>query len=140
MTPIDIVRASAGTGKTHHLTARLVQALTLDDPPARPEGVMAITYTRRAATELQSRVRKALIHGGEFEAAARLRDGYLGTVHATCDRILREFALEAGLSPSLRPLGESMGKRLLDQAIGEVLTEGGGLGLDTVASRMSLPD
>jgi ATP-dependent helicase/nuclease subunit A len=138
--PIDIVRASAGTGKTHHLTERLIEALVHDDPRARPEGVMAITYTRRAATELQSRVRKALIHSGQFELAARLRDGYLGTVHATCDRILREFALEAGLSPSLRPLGEAMGKRLLDQAIGEVLLEAGGLGIDAIAQRLSLPD
>jgi ATP-dependent helicase/nuclease subunit A len=73
----------------------------------RPEGVVAITYTKKAAAELQSRIRTALIRAGRADLAARVRDGYPGTVHSVCERLLRELALEAGHSPWLEPIAES---------------------------------
>jgi ATP-dependent exoDNAse (exonuclease V) beta subunit len=122
---IRVVSASAGTGKTHHLTEVLTKALLAPAEPsdrARPEGVMAITYTRKAAAELQSRLRRRLMREGAWEPAARIRDGYLGTIHAVCDRLLREFAFEAGMSPNLQPLADDARDRLLDEALGDVLT------------------
>lgn len=118
---IRVISASAGTGKTHRLTEELAEALLSPTEPIRPEGVVAITYTRKAAAELQSRLRQRLMRANAWEAASRIRDGYLGTVHAVCDRLLREFALEAGLSPDLVPMTEPARKRLLAEALGDVL-------------------
>src|SRR5512138_2025814 len=101
---VHVVSASAGTGKTFHLTGEVTKALVNGN--ARPEGVVAITYTKKAAAELESRIRTDLVRAGRGDLAARVRDGYLGTVHSVCERILREFALEAGNSPFLEPIAE----------------------------------
>ena len=94
---IDVVSASAGTGKTYRLTGDLATALL--DGSARPEGVVAITYTVKAAGELESRIRARLLEEGRADLAARVRDGYIGTIHSVCQRLLREFSLEAGHLP-----------------------------------------
>jgi len=134
---IEIVSASAGTGKTHRLTTVLVDALLRGT--ARPEGVVAITYTKKAAAELASRIRQALLAEGRADLAGRVRDGYLGTIHAVCQRLLREFALEAGLSPLLEPLPEGERIRLFDGALARVLAGREGE-LNELARRLSVED
>lgn len=116
---IDIVSASAGSGKTYRLSGDLTKALL--DGSARPEGVLAITYTVKAAGELESRIRAGLLEKGRADLAARVRDGYIGTIHSVCQRLLREFSLEAGLSPYLEPIPESERRRLFDVALSSVL-------------------
>ncbi len=116
---IDVVSASAGTGKTWRLTQELAAALL--DGSAQPEGIVAVTYTVKAAGELESRIRARLLESGKPELAARVRDGYIGTIHSVCQRLLREFALEAGLSPFLEPIPESERRRLFDVALAGVL-------------------
>jgi ATP-dependent exoDNAse (exonuclease V) beta subunit len=116
---IDVVSASAGSGKTWRLTQELSAALL--DGSARPEGVVAITYTVKAAGELASRIRARLLAEGRADLAARVRDGYLGTIHSVCQRLLREFSLEAGLSPWLEPIPEAERRRLFDVALSSVL-------------------
>jgi ATP-dependent exoDNAse (exonuclease V) beta subunit len=116
---IDVVSASAGTGKTWRLTEDLAAALLAGS--ARPEGVVAITYTVKAAGELESRIRERLLAEGRPDLAARIRDGYIGTIHSVCQRLLREFALEAGISPYLEPIPETERVRLFDEAISSVL-------------------
>ena len=66
---IDVVSASAGTGKTYRLTGDLTAALL--DGSARPEGVVAITFTVKAAGELESRIRARLLEAGRPDLAAR---------------------------------------------------------------------
>ncbi|HVI74006.1 MAG TPA: UvrD-helicase domain-containing protein [Anaeromyxobacteraceae bacterium] len=116
---VDVVSASAGTGKTFRLTGEVTRALR--DERARPEGVVAITYTKKAAAELQSRIRTDLIRAGRADLAARVRDGYLGTVHSVCERLLRELALEAGHSPWLEPIAEPQREKLFAEALAMVL-------------------
>jgi ATP-dependent exoDNAse (exonuclease V) beta subunit len=134
---IEIVSASAGTGKTHRLTTVLVDALLRGT--ARPEGVVAITYTKKAAAELASRIRQALLAEKRADLAGRVRDGYLGTIHAVCQRLLRELALEAGLSPLLEPLPEGERVRLFDAALARVLA-GREAELNELARRLFVED
>ncbi|ABS28189.1 exodeoxyribonuclease V subunit beta [Anaeromyxobacter sp. Fw109-5] len=134
---IDVISASAGTGKTHRLTGDLTKALL--DGSARPEGVVAITYTVKAAGELESRIRESLLKAGRPELAARIRDGYIGTIHSVCQRLLREFALEAGLSPWLEPIPEPERKRLFDVALASVLAGREGP-LNELARRLEIED
>lgn len=124
------VSASAGTGKTWMLITRMVRLL-LDG--ARPEGLLAITFTRKAATEMQMRLRERLLMlacadddalAAEFSrmhmepAAARAdiarglyetvlrspRPPRTTTFHAFCQDILRRFPLEAGIAPGFELL------------------------------------
>ncbi|MCW5889584.1 MAG: UvrD-helicase domain-containing protein [bacterium] len=119
---IRIVSAGAGSGKTFRLTQELVDAL---DPSmagtARPEGVVATTFTRKAAAELGERARRAAFARGLPEQADRLAGGMLGTVNSVCGRLLARFAFEAGLSPELRVIEEHDQALLFRQALHEVL-------------------
>lgn len=102
MTPrIQVVSASAGTGKTHRLAHEMSGAILSGE--ARPEAVVAITYTRKAAGELARRLREELLRRGRADAAARVRDGYLGTVHGVAQRLITELAFEAGFPPRPEP-------------------------------------
>jgi ATP-dependent helicase/nuclease subunit A len=49
------VSANAGTGKTHVLTMRVLRLLLAQEPP-EPERILALTYTKAAATEMATRV------------------------------------------------------------------------------------
>lgn len=134
---LDLVSASAGTGKTYTLAKRLYEQL--ESGRARPEGVVAITYTVKAARELESRIRKRLLGAGKTELAARVRDGYIGTIHAVCQRLAREFALEGGLSPYLEPIPEPERRKLLAVARAGVL-RGREVRLNELAERLAVPD
>jgi ATP-dependent exoDNAse (exonuclease V) beta subunit len=99
---LTLVGASAGSGKTHRLTEVVVDAVAPGQTDAIDPGALAaVTYTRRAASELAARIRRELVKAGAHERALRLPLAYLGTVHAVCLRLVQEFAIDAGLSPQV---------------------------------------
>ena len=85
--PLLIV-AGAGTGKTTVITRRI--AWLIAEKRALPSEILALTFTDRAALEMVERVDR-LVPYGQTDAA-------ISTFHAFGDRLLREHALEAGLS------------------------------------------
>ena len=115
---IMLISASAGSGKTYRLTEKLAEALNggLD-----PERVLATTFTHKAAAELTERVRTSLLGQGEWEKAQRIFDGYVGTVNSVCGRLLKDFAFEAGLSPTLDVLPEGEDQAIYEKAIASVV-------------------
>jgi ATP-dependent helicase/nuclease subunit A len=99
---LTLVGASAGSGKTHRLTEVVVDAVAPGGTDAiDPESLAAVTYTRRAASDLASRIRRSLVGAGAHDRAQRLPLAYLGTVHAVCLRLVQEFAIDEGLSPKV---------------------------------------
>jgi ATP-dependent helicase/nuclease subunit A len=112
-----LIGASAGSGKTHRLTNVVTAAV---DPQAWEcidlRGLVAVTYTQKGASELASRIRRSFGGKGAHQTTQRLPLAYIGTVHAVCLRLVREFAIDAGLSPLIDvvPGGEA---RLLRQAL-----------------------
>ena len=102
---IKLISASAGSGKTYSLTETFVNSL---DTGVRPEGVIATTFTKKAAQEIGSRFRSKLFEQGRTEDAQRVFGGYIGTVNAVCGALLKDYAFEAGQSPTLEvvPDGE----------------------------------
>ncbi|PIZ00075.1 hypothetical protein COY62_04535, partial [bacterium (Candidatus Howlettbacteria) CG_4_10_14_0_8_um_filter_40_9] len=91
--PILII-AGAGTGKTTVITRRI--AWLIAEKKALPEEILALTFTDKAAAEMEERI-DALVPYGFF-------DSWISTFHAFGDRILRENALELGLPADFRVL------------------------------------
>ncbi|MEO6578737.1 MAG: ATP-dependent helicase, partial [Candidatus Limnocylindria bacterium] len=85
--PLLIV-AGAGTGKTTVITRRI--AWLIAEKKALPSEILALTFTDRAAAEMVDRVDRLVPYGHN--------DAEISTFHAFGDRLLREHALEAGLS------------------------------------------
>jgi DNA helicase-2/ATP-dependent DNA helicase PcrA len=81
-----LVVAGAGSGKTRVLTARVARLLAHGVPP---RGVLAFTFTNRAAREMRARIEAVV-----GEAAREL---WVGTFHGTCVRLLRREAEAAGV-------------------------------------------
>jgi len=119
-----VVRASAGSGKTTALVARMVALTRLG---ADPGDMAAITFTRKAAGEMRQRFFRELrstraqldkliagdgerqgdpsreeLHGQRQNVQKALNEiqrCFIGTIHSFCARILREHAIEVGLPP-----------------------------------------
>ncbi len=106
------VEAGAGSGKTTSLVSRVV-SLVREGTPI--DGIAAITFTEKAASELRDRIRDGLerrvtkpdpsdaaFHIDRFEAALDALDGAaISTLHAFAQRILSEHPVEAQLPPAV---------------------------------------
>jgi len=94
--PLLIV-AGAGTGKTTVITRRIAHLIT--EGKARPHEILALTFTDKAAAEMEERVDQLVPYG--------YADVEISTFHAFGDRILREHSLEVGLAPDFRVLSRA---------------------------------
>jgi ATP-dependent helicase/nuclease subunit A len=118
---IRFISAGAGSGKTYRVTEDLQKMLA--SGAVNPAGVIATTFTRRAATELRERVRQKLMADGNAEQAAQIGQALIGTVNGVCGELLVRFAFEAGLSPDQKVLEEEHGMRLFGAALEGILAE-----------------
>ncbi len=89
-----LVVAGAGTGKTEVITRRI--AWLIASRRAKPSEILALTFTDRAAAEMQVRVDQLVPYG--------YTDAAISTFHAFGDRLVREYALELGLPTGARVL------------------------------------
>src|SRR4051812_31168566 len=97
------VSAGAGTGKTAVLVERFVRAVC--DRGLDVDSILVITYTRRAAGELRTRIRAALIERGRDDLARELDGAWISTIHGFCLRLLKTYPFAAGVGPPLPGLG-----------------------------------
>ena len=103
-----LMLAGAGTGKTKALTARIVHLLNTGR--ARPNEILAVTFTNKAAKEMKLRVGRLL--GQSIEGMP-----WLGTFHSVCVKLLRRHAELVGLKSSFTILDTDDQIRLLKQLI-----------------------
>ena len=132
---ISIVSASAGSGKTTELTRRLVEILD-GNPAVTPETVIATTFTKRAAAELEERVTRALYEAGRPDLAADMADARIGTVHAVAGGLLDDYAFELGLVPGLEVIPEEDQEQLFAESLGQTLSEEELRRLSTLARKL----
>jgi ATP-dependent helicase/nuclease subunit A len=129
-----IVTAGAGSGKTRTLVARYISLLAEGFSPRR---VVAITFTEKAAREMRSRVRSALVDQitridaltAELNELQRWNDldaqmdsARIGTIHSLCAEILRTHPAEARIDPRFDVLDEGLAATLRVQAVTDTLT------------------
>ena len=101
--PLLIV-AGAGSGKTRVLTSRI--AHILKENKAFPNQILSVTFTNKAAREMQNRVSKIL---GNKEMGLQ----WLGTFHSICAKILRRHAKAAGLNQNFTIIDQDDQIRLI---------------------------
>ena len=132
MKTIELINASAGSGKSYTLADIVLKNVKNGLAPQR---LMATTFTNKAAAELRERLRRKLLQGGHTDGAQLLLDGLIGTVNSVCAHLLREYSLEAGLSPAIEILPEEEGERQFKMAVARVIDRHGPT-LEPVASRL----
>ena len=126
------VTANAGSGKTKTLIDRVARLLLAD---ARPETILCVTYTKAAAAEMQRRLfqvlgdwsvlpdaelagKLAALQDRPFDDLSKARSLFaraletpgglkIQTIHAFCEKLLRRFPLEAGISPGFRVMDDA---------------------------------
>ena len=103
-----LMLAGAGTGKTKALTTRIAHLLTTGT--ARPNEILAVTFTNKAAREMKQRI------GGLIGEAAEGMP-WLGTFHSVCAKLLRYHAELVGLKSTFTILDTDDQLRLLKQLI-----------------------
>ena len=89
-----LILAGAGSGKTRVLTTRIAWLLHMGY--ASPGGIMAVTFTNKAAKEMQTRLSALL--------PISLRGMWMGTFHGLCNRLLRAHHQAAGLPATFQIL------------------------------------
>ncbi len=93
-----VIEAQPGSGKTRILVERLVAGLQKEG--FKPQNMVAITFTEKAAQEIKDRVAARV---GELSQQV-VDQLWISTIHGFCRRILKEHAWEAGLSPTFSVL------------------------------------
>jgi DNA helicase-2/ATP-dependent DNA helicase PcrA len=94
--PLLIV-AGAGTGKTTVITKRVAWLILTQD--IKPDEVLALTFTDKAAGEMEERIDKLLPYG--------YVDLWISTFHSFCDRILKQHAIDIGLPADYKLLNQT---------------------------------
>jgi DNA helicase-2/ATP-dependent DNA helicase PcrA len=109
-----LILAGAGSGKTKTLTHRI--AYLLAEKRVRPEHILAVTFTNKAAGEMKERIEK-LLHQSE-EKSLRMPQ-YIGTFHSLCSRILRQDIEALGYRTSFNILDDqdqqSLAKKVMKE-------------------------
>jgi ATP-dependent helicase/nuclease subunit A len=137
------VSANAGAGKTHVLTARIVNLLLRD---VRPSAILCLTFTKAAAAEMRERLAKLLAEWAICDDAS-LREALIArigrapephemararvlfasvleapgglrvqTIHAFCESLLKRFPLEARVPPHFSVADDAAASALMDEA------------------------
>lgn len=97
-----VIVAGAGSGKTTAMAARVVWLVGTGQ--VQPEEVLGLTFTRKAATELDGRIRAALAKLALQDDAG---EPEVSTYHAFAGRLITEHGLRLGIEPDLRVLADA---------------------------------
>jgi DNA helicase-2/ATP-dependent DNA helicase PcrA len=107
-----LILAGAGTGKTRVITARIAHMV---NEGIEPKHILAVTFTNKAANEMRERV-KGMVRDGLGKKIG------VGTFHAFCAKLLREFAEHVGYKNNFVIYSQSEQESLMKQVIKTLLT------------------
>ena len=126
MERVTYISAGAGSGKTYKLTHLLAEHIANGD--VEPEKVILTTYTKKAAAEFREKAKSVLYEDGKenpmlYEAAARLEQASIGTVHAVANSFVQKYWYYLGLSPQQKVIAEEDVNFYISQSLAELPTE-----------------
>lgn len=122
-----VVIAGAGSGKTTLMAARVVYLVVTGQ--VRPDQVLGLTFTTKAAGELRTRIRAALVTAGVLDTAPRddgedVLEPTVATYNAYAANLLTEHGLRIGHEPDTRVVTDAaryqLGARVVDRHTGVV--------------------
>ncbi len=125
--------ANAGSGKTYVLENRCVDLLLDEKKLLSPRDIAAITFTKKAASEIYSRISTNIEEKIKEKRQSRdkldrlqvirerLHSTRISTIHSFCSSILRDYPVEAGVQPNFRELSEADRIRIMNDSIQEAL-------------------
>lgn len=122
-----LILAGAGTGKTRVITARIAHMV---NEGIDPRHILAVTFTNKAANEMRERV-KGMVRDGLGKKIV------VGTFHAFCARLLREFAEHVGYKKNFVIYSQSEQESLIKQVLKELLTSEESMDAGVMLSRIS---
>jgi len=122
-----LILAGAGTGKTRVLTARISYMV---NEGVDPKNILSVTFTNKAATEMRERV-KGMVRDGLGKKVV------LGTFHAFCARLLREFASHVGYKNNFVIYSQGEQESLLKKVLKGLLVKDETLDPSLALSRIS---
>ncbi len=105
-----LILAGAGSGKTRVLTHRIAHLVATD--AARPNEILAITFTNKAAGEMRDRA--------ELLVGRRVRAMWVMTFHAACARMLRADAHRLGYTRQFTIYDQADARRLIKRCLDEL--------------------
>ena len=107
-----LVIAGPGTGKTRVITHRITHLIR--EHNIRPEKILAITFTNKAAEEIQERINSEIgePHGSSVKAC---------TFHAFCVKVLRKHALKIGVSENFTIFDQELQDEILTESVRELI-------------------
>ena len=92
-----LIIAGAGTGKTKAITSRIIHLI--ETKKIKPEEILALTFTDKAAEEMETRVDKLLPYG--------YAELWISTFHSFCEKILKTHSLDIGLPQDFKLLDQT---------------------------------
>ncbi len=122
-----LILAGAGTGKTRVVTARIAYMI---NEGIKPEHILAVTFTNKAATEMRERV-KEMCRGNSGNKVG------VGTFHAFCAKLLREFAEHVGYKKNFVIYSQSEQISLMKRAMKDLLVKEETLDPQAVLTKIS---
>lgn len=124
-----LILAGAGTGKTRAITFRMANLISKGTPAER---ILAVTFTNKAAEEMQNRVSDLLLRAGVPPARP-----WISTFHSLCARLLRREAVHAGLPKDFAIYDDDDQLAAVKLAMGRLRIEEDALTPRNVLSRIS---
>lgn len=112
-----VIIAGAGSGKTTVMAARVVWLV--GSGQVRPEQVLGLTFTRKAAGELGARVRRALAQAGLLDADAEAGEELILTYDAFAGRLVAEHGLRLGIEGDARMITGAARYRLAARVVAD---------------------
>ncbi|MEZ6133738.1 MAG: UvrD-helicase domain-containing protein [Pirellulaceae bacterium] len=119
-----LMLAGPGSGKTRVITHRVAHML---QQGIAPQSIIALTFTNKAAGEMQARLQKLVGHS----------DVWMGTFHGFCVRLLRRYARLAGLPENFSIYDVDDAAAALKAAVAEAAFELTHVSIGTLANRIS---
>ncbi|MFC4012196.1 ATP-dependent helicase [Nonomuraea purpurea] len=113
-----VVMAGAGSGKSETMAGRVVWLVA--NGLVKPENVLGLTFTRKAAAELANRVRErlnGLAEAGLVEPGALDNEPTVSTYHAYAARLVTDHALREGLEPTMRLVTPAVSWQLASRVV-----------------------